>query len=126
MYTPARSDLVALAIAVLVVAALARLVESSTSVALTIPALLAIPATPAAAAWLSGPAHSLKSRFLYRGVLAVAGMAAVIVSAGARADADPATFFIGIIVALPTAALAFILLLITDAIVRLQGNPDGS
>jgi hypothetical protein len=120
MYTPARSDLLALAIAVLATTLLLRVMEAASSPALAIIAFVAIPTTPTLAAWISGPWHSMTSRFFYRGLLAVAGMAAAIVAAGATAATESASILLGAIWALPTAALALILLLITDTLVRLR------
>src|SRR5688500_18550760 len=101
MYTPARSDLLALALAAIATGLFLSFLQATHSTPIAVAAFLAIPSTPALAAWLSGPWHSMSSRFLFRGVAAVAGMAAVVVANGAFDAAESASVLFGIVWAIP-------------------------
>ena len=123
MYTPARSDLVALALAAIGAVSLLVVVESSDSAAVVVPAFIAIPFTPLLAAWLSGPPHSMASRFLQRGVAAIAGMAAAIVvvaaTSGASYDSGRTLAVLGgIMWASAFATFAFVMILATAVLLR--------
>jgi hypothetical protein len=120
MYTPARSDLVALALAAMATGLLLSFLQSTQSTLVAVAAFFAIPAIPALAAWISGPWHSMSSRFLFRGVAAVAGMAAVVVANGAFDEAESASVLFGIVWAIPLAILGFLVVLIADTFLRLR------
>ena len=122
MYTPARSDLLALALATVMTAGLVAAMQSPL-ITLALAAFAAIPATPLLASWMSGPRHSLSSRFFFRGVTAIAAMAAAFI-AGAVIQTPPDhptaddLAVANVIIAFMLATISLFLLLAAETIVR--------
>ena len=120
MYQPARSDLVALALAAVISGLLLAAVEASISQPLAILAFTALPLVPLAAAVLSGPPHSMRSRLRLRGNAAVAGLGATIFAfavLGDSYDAGRAMLIAGgVMWSVAFSALAFIIVLIASLI----------
>lgn len=122
MYTPARSDLLALTLAALMTASLVAAMQPP-SMTLALAAFAAIPATPLLASWMSGPRHSLSSRFFFRGVTAIAAMVAAFIAwAAMQTSPDhPAArdlLVANVIIAFMLAATSALLVLAADTLVR--------
>jgi hypothetical protein len=119
MYTPARSDLIAASLAATLTAALALLASQAPAV-VAFAAATAIPVAPLCAAWVSGPPHSRRSRFVFRGAVAIAAMVAAVASVTLFSPGpSPGTAIAaGAGVALLFGVTAGMLLLSVEAVVR--------
>ncbi len=121
MYTPARSDLVALALAAVATGLLLAFLNWTSSTWLGLTAFVAISLVPILAAGLAAPRHTGRSRLIFRGVAAIAGMAAATMASVLFWDADMTRQDLGLQAAGLTAIFALtstVLLLITSTLTR--------
>ena len=123
---PARSDLIALSLSATIAALLLAGLRASSEPVLSVFLFGALPFVPVIAAVASGPAHSFRSRFRFRGTAAIAGMASAVLAFASLGDSydvgRPLLIVGGAIWAFTFSVLAYLVVLTVHILLGRDGD----